>query len=329
MSKSKKDLTASDLNHQKKLKAYMASFWVNLILPPLKLVVGTLGNSMALIADGINSLADILSNIVVYIFLKISGKPRDKGHHYGHGKYETVAAFSLAAVMIIAASVIIARSVMSFIDYFTKGILPNEPDWAVVVVAFVAVAMKEWVYRYTMRKANETKSEALKAEALDHRSDVFSAGAVLLGATGSILIGDWARLLEPLAAFIVAILIIRMALEIWRPSLAKLTEGSLSEEIEEEILQIAGSVEGVDNPHNLRTRMLGSDVMAIEMDIRVDGHLTLFEAHDFSITVERKLRERFGEDTHIIIHQEPKLPYVHKEGAYLQELNAREESITE
>lgn len=318
----KKNSRELDAKSRKKLKAYMVSFWVNLVLPPLKLIVGTMGNSMALIADGINSLSDILSNIVVYIFLRISGKPRDKDHHYGHGKYETVVAFALAAMMIVAAALIIGESIMTFIDCFTKGILPNEPSWAVVVVALVAMIMKEWAYHYTMRKAKETQSEALRAEALDHRSDVFSAGAVLVGAAGSILIGSWGRLLEPLAACIVAILIIRMALEIWHPSLAKLTDGSLSEEIEDEILKIASSVEGVNNPHNLRTRMLGSDVMGIEMDIRVDGNLTLFEAHDYSIIVERKLRERFGEDPHIIIHEEPNLPYIHKVGGHLESQNA-------
>lgn len=306
-------------SHQKKLQAYMASFWVNLILPPIKLVIGIVGHSSALIADGINSLSDLLSNVVVYVLLKISGKPRDRGHHYGHGKYETLAAFVLAALMIVAAGLIIAKSAMTFVDYFVEGALPGQPEWAVVVVALFAMVMKEWVYRYTMRKAEETRSEVLRAEALDHRSDVFSAGAVLVGALGSILIGGWGELLEPLAAFIVAVLIIRMALEIWRPSLAKLTDGSLSADTEQEIIAIVNSVAGVSDPHNLRTRMLGSDVMAVEMDIRVDGHLTLFEAHDLSIVVEKKLRERFGEDMHIIIHQEPCLPYVHRIGGHLKE----------
>lgn len=303
---------ANEVRHQEKMRAYMVSFWVNLILPPLKLFVGVIGNSVALIADGINSLADILSNIIVYVFLKLSGKPRDDDHHYGHGKYETIAAFTLSAMMIVASAIIIAKSTITFVDYFTKGLLPEQPEWTVVVVALFAIVLKIGAYRYTLRKAKETKSEALHAEALDHMSDVLSATAVLIGATGSILIGDTARLLEPLAAFIVALLIIRMALEIWKPSLAKLTDGSLSKDIQEEILKIAGEVEGVYDPHNLRTRMLGSDVMAIELDIRVDGNLTLFEAHDYTIIIERKLRDQFGESTHIIIHQEPKLPYTHQ-----------------
>lgn len=306
-------------NHKAKVQAYHASLWVNSILPPLKLVVGFIGNSAALIADGINSLTDIISNLVVYLLLRVSGKPRDEDHAYGHGKYETVASFALGAAMIIAGVLIIADSGSTIANYFESGELPQQPAYIVLGVAIFAMALKEWAYRYTLKKSKETHSEVLHAEAMDHRSDVFTSLAVLIGAGSSILFGGVAQLMEPIAAIVVAGFVMRMGVEVTLPSLAKLTEASLPKETEAEILEIARSVEGITDPHNLRTRMTGSDTIAIEMDVRVNGHSSLYEAHDLTILVEEKLKERFGEETHIIIHIEPTLPYVHKLGGYKEQ----------
>lgn len=303
-------------NHKAKVQAYHASLWVNTILPPIKLVVGFLGNSAALIADGINSLTDIISNIVVYALLKVSGKPRDEGHSYGHGKYETVASFALGAAMLVAGILIIVDAGSTIGNYFSDGILPEQPDYIVLAVAILAMGLKEWAYRYTLRKAKETHSEVLHAEAMDHRSDVFTSLAVLIGAGASILLGGVAQLMEPIAAIVVAGFVMRMGVEVTLPSLAKLTEASLPKETEAEILDIARSIEGITDPHNLRTRMTGSDTIAIEMDVRVNGHTSLYDAHDLTILVEEKLIERFGEGTHIIIHIEPTLPYIHKVGGH-------------
>lgn len=306
-------------NHKAKVQAYQVSLWVNTILPPLKLVVGFLGNSAALIADGINSLTDIISNLVVYLLLRVSGKPQDENHAYGHGKYETVASFALGAAMIVAGILIIVDSGKTIGDYFSEGILPKQPAYIVLAVAIFAMVLKEWAYRYTLKKAKETRSEVLHAEAMDHRSDVFTSLAVLIGAGSSILFGGVAQLMEPIAAIVVAGFVMRMGLEVTLPSLAKLTEASLPKETEAEIIEIAKSVEGITDPHNLRTRMTGSDTVAIELDVRVDGHTSLYEAHDLSILLEEKLAERFGEGTHIIIHVEPTLPYIHKVGGYKED----------
>lgn len=200
--------------------------------------------------------------------------------------------------------------------YFTDGELPEIPSWIVLAVAAFAMGLKEWVYHYTMKKAKETRSEVLRAEALDHRSDVFTSLAVLIGAGCAIAFGGVARLMEPVAAIVVAGFVMRMGAIVTIPALNKLTEASLPQDTEEEILQIAESVEGIQLPHNLRTRMTGSDTIAIEMDVRVDGNIPLYEAHDLTIRVEELLRERFGEETHIIIHIEPMTPFVHKVGSY-------------
>ncbi len=297
-------------NHKAKVSAYRLSLWVNCILPPLKLVVGILGHSAALIADGINSLTDIISNLVVYVFLKLSGKPQDDDHDYGHGKYETVASLALGFAMIVAAILIIVHAGEVIADFFKKGTLPIQPEKTVLGVAIFAMLLKEFAYRYTIKKANETRSEVLRAEAMDHRSDVFTSFAVLVGAGSSILFGGTAQLMEPIAAIVVACFVMKMGVEVCHPALRKLTEASLPHDTEEEIINIARGIDGISDPHNLRTRMTGSDTIAIEMDIRMDGNTSLHVAHERTILLENALRERFGAGTHIIIHTEPLHPYV-------------------
>lgn len=292
-------------SHNEKTRAYLVSFWVNLFLPPLKLIVGAIGKSPALVADGINSLADVISNIVVYFFLKISGKPRDDNHTYGHGKYETVASFGIAAMMIIAAAFIIADSVMLILNYITDGVLPPQPRGVVLVIALIAMGLKVGAYLYTDRKSKEIGSDALHAEALNHKGDILSSFVVFVGAGASLLFGGWAQLLEPVAAILVAALIIEMGVSVWRPSLAGLTDAAVSSEVEKEILQVAASVPKVYDPHNLRTRMIGSERMAIEMDICIDGSKSLYEAHALAHQVQEALWKHFGVQHHIVIHQEP------------------------
>lgn len=289
----------------KKSKAFLVSFFINLLLPPVKLVVGILGKSSSLIADAVNSFTDVVSNIFVYFSLRISEKPRDKNHSYGHGKYETVATFLLSIVMMVAAVMIVLSASQVLLRFIVSRELPRRPDWYVIVVALLTVAVKLWAYHYTIRKAHAMQSEALRAVALDHRADIWSAMAVLIGVAGAIFIGGWALLLEPLAAIVVAVFIFRMAYTIFAPSLSKLTEATVDPEIEREIIAIANAVPMVQDAHNLRTRMVSNERMAIELDVRIDGTKTLIEVHHLVHEIVSRLQARYGSDTHIIIHPEP------------------------
>ena len=298
-------------NDQKKQRAYLLSSSVNIILPPLKLVTGILGHSSALIADAINSIGDIASNIVVYLFLRISSMPRDKEHTYGHGKYETVATLFIGVMMIIAGVMIIVNSAAVMEDFFTKGALPVPPDWVALIVALFTLVIKGLAYLYTRRQGIETRSEALMAQAQDHRNDVFSALAVAAGVTISRLAGGAWSLAEPVAAIIVAGFIIYFGVNICIPALAKLTEAALPDETIAEIKELVLQVRGVSDPHNIRTRMVGSSTFAVDMDIRVDGNMPLFEAHALTMEVEHLIRRKYGEETHINIHVEPSQPFRH------------------
>lgn len=303
---------SSQENAKRKQHAYLVSSSVNVLMPPIKLVAGIYGHSSALIADAINSISDVVANTVVYIFLKVSSKPRDDQHSYGHGKYETLASLFIAMMMILAGILIIAQGISTFFKFFNAGILPEEPALIALVISLLTMVVKEFTYRYTKSMAIKTRSEALMAQAYDHRYDVFAALAVVLGVLGARTIGGKGLLLEPLAAMVVAFFIIRAGIELARPSLMKLTDATIPNETIEEIKAMILEIPGIEDPHNFRTRMIGSDTMAIELDIRLEGTLSLYEAHDKTIDVEEAIRKRYGSDTHIIVHMEPKLPYQHK-----------------
>ena len=298
-------------NDQMKQRAYLLSSSVNIILPPLKLVTGIIGHSSALIADAVNSIGDIASNIVVYLFLRISAMPRDKVHTYGHGKFETVATLFIGVMMCIAGIVIIINSASVMEDYFTKGELPAPPEWIALIVAAFTLIIKGIAFLYTRKQGIRTKSEALMAQAQDHRNDVFSALAVAAGVTISRLAGGAWALAEPIAAIIVAGFIIYFGVGICIPALSKLTEAAIPDEIIEDIKSLVLQVNGVSDPHNIRTRMIGSSNFSVDMDIRVDGKMPLFEAHELTMECEHLIRRKYGEDTHINIHVEPLQPFTH------------------
>ncbi|MDO5036578.1 MAG: cation diffusion facilitator family transporter [Porphyromonas sp.] len=305
MRREKKSTLSPKERHARKLRASKVNVITNLILPPLKLTVGILGNSSALIADAINSIGDVITYATMHLFLKISGKPKDRDHKYGHGMYEVIATFALAAMMVVVAALIMAKSAKTLYLYFSEEVLPEIPSWSVVGVAIFTIVVKVALYYYTRREAQATKSDGLMAQAMDHKSDTFTASAVVIGAGGAILIGGMGALLEPIAAFIVALAIIRMGVSLLYPSFQKLTDSSLPEQDEEKVKSLALSVPGVHDPHNLKTRMLGSDRAAFELDICVNEDLSVRDGHQLADQVEQAIRSEFGENAHVIVHVEP------------------------
>lgn len=290
---------------KQKQRAYLVSSSVNIILAPVKLAAGILGRSSSLIADSINSLGDVLANAVVYLFLKISAKPRDKNHAYGHGKFETLAALLIGLTMLIAAIMIVVQSVSTLGDFFESGTLPPEPKYVALIVALITLVTKAVAYWYTRIQGQETASEALAAQAEDHRMDIYSAFAVSASILCAKFFGGNALLTEPIATIIVAGFIAKTATDIIRSSIYPLTDASVPDEVVQEIKELVSQVPGIYDPHNFRTRMIGSDTMAIEMDIRTHGSTSLYDAHELTIEAERLIRDRFGDDTHISIHVEP------------------------
>lgn len=276
---------------------------VNLILLLLKFLAGIVGNSAAMIADAVHSLSDFVTDIVVIVFVHFSNKPKDKLYDYGYGKYETLATAIIGIALLFVGLGILWSGAKSIYQYYTTGILAK-PDILPFVIALVSIVMKEWLYRYTVAVGKKVNSQAVIANAWHHRSDALSSIGTSIGIGGAIFLGDGWQILDPVAAVVVSFFIIKVAMQLFTPSINDLLEKSLPDDVEEKIEQIVLSFPGVSEPHHLRTRRIGG-YYAIDLHLRMDGSITLNHAHDTVTAIEHKLHEQFGERTCINIHVEP------------------------
>jgi len=277
---------------------------VNVILLLFKFVAGIVGHSAAMVADAVHSLSDFMTDVIVILFVRISGKPKDKGHDYGHGKYETLAMTIIGLALLAVATGILYSGVMKIVFWFNGGQL-EAPGTLALWAALLSIILKEGVYHYSMVKAHQLNSQAVEANAWHHRSDALSCIGTAIGIGGAIFLGQRWTVLDPVASVIVGIFIVHVSINLLRNGIGDLMEQSLPDEVEDEILQLAGSVEGVDEPHDLRTRRIGNHY-AIELHILMDGQIPLKEAHDKASEVEELLIHHYGEGTHVVVHVEPK-----------------------
>ena len=275
----------------------------NVALLTFKFIAGVLGHSSAMIADAVHSLSDFITDVVVLVFVSISAKPQDRSHDYGHGKYETIATFLIGLALVAAATGIVVSGCLKLIAWWGGEAL-SAPGWIALWAALLSIVVKELIYQYTARKGKQLDSSVMIANAWHHRSDALSSIGAAVGIGGAIWLGQRWTVLDPLASIIVGLMLVRVAWELLRTSSADLTECSLPEETEQEIENIIQSFADVQEPHNLRTRRIGNRV-AIEAHVRMDGSLPLHIVHERATTIERKLKERFGEQTHVTLHMEP------------------------
>lgn len=276
---------------------------VNFILLIFKFLAGIFGHSSAMIADAAHSLSDFFSDIVVILFVRISAKPQDNTHDYGHGKFETLASLIVGLVLAVA-------GIGFFIDGFEKSVAffkgesIEDPGWIAFAAALVSVIAKEGLFRYTITAEKKIHSPALAANAWHHRSDALTSIAVLIGTGGAIILGPKWRVLDPMAAVVVSVFIIKAAYSLMKPSLDELLEKSLPEDVKNNISEVISSIPGIMGMHKLRTRRIGSQI-AIEAHITMDGHMSLTKAHAISSEVEKRLRKEFGKGALITLHMEP------------------------
>lgn len=276
---------------------------VNLLLLVLKFVTGIISHSAAMVADAVHSLSDFVTDVVVVIFVRISSKKEDDDHHYGHGKFETLATVIIGVVLGLVGIGILREGIGSIVRAIRGEVLPA-PGIAALIAAIVSIVSKEWLYRYTVRKGKQYDSSSVMANAWHHRSDAFSSIGTAIGIGGAILLGERWRILDPIAAVVVSIFILKVAFDLAKSGLDELLEKSLPSSTIEEIRRTILSVEGVSAPHHLRTRRIGNHY-AIDVHIRMDGDLSLLHAHTIATEVERRVKAAFGADTYINIHMEP------------------------
>ena len=276
---------------------------INLLLLVFKFIAGILGNSAAMVADATHSLTDFVTDIIVIAFVRISSRPEDTDHDYGHGKYETLATAIIGLILMLVGAGLLYNGLTSIISVF-RGHHLESPGYIALWAALASILLKELLYQYTTIVGKRLNSQAVIANAWHHRSDAFSSIGTLIGIGGAILLGQTWSILDPMAAVVVSFFIFKVSFQLIKPCVDELVEKSLPKATEDKILSIVESYPQVSSPHHLRTRQIGN-IIAIEIHIRMDGDMSLKQAHEITRQIETSLRLEFGENTHIGIHMEP------------------------
>lgn len=276
---------------------------INILLLAFKFAAGILGHSAAMIADAIHSLTDFVTDAIVLVFVRLGSKPTDHDHDYGHGKYETLAS-AIIGVSLLVVGMMICYSGVTKTYHAMCGEPLLQPGFIALAAAVASVVLKEWAYRFTVRVGRRCHSEAVVANAWHHRSDALSSVGTTVGIGGAIILGEKWAVLDPLTAIVVSFFIMKAAWGVLSKAVDELTDGSLPKETEDEIESIVSEDNEVSVVHNLCTRRIGNRI-AIEMHVRMPGETSLYVAHHHATEIEKRLKQRFGADTHISIHLEP------------------------
>ena len=251
--------TESNFREKEIYKVTIVGSLVNFLLVIFKFTAGIIGHSTAMMADAVHSLSDFATDVVVIICVKISGKPQDEKHKYGHGKYETLATAIIGTLLLCVGVGIMINAANTIIGY-AQGKTLDKPGNLALIAAAVSIIAKEGIYQYTAWKGKRLNSKAVTANAWHHRSDALSSIGTLVGIGGAILLGNKWTVLDPITALIVSFFIIRVAIKLAKPCIDELLEKSLPKETEQKIMDIIQSIPEVKNPHNLRTRHIGNNI---------------------------------------------------------------------
>lgn len=279
-------------------------FVVNLLLAIAKFIAGVVGRSPAMVADAVHSVSDFATDAVVLIFVKLSSKPKDEDHNYGHGKYETLATTIIGIALVVVGVGILVNSAMSISDILKGKHTFERPGRIAIAMAAVSIVVKELLYWISVVVGRKVKSKAVIANAWHHRSDALSSIVTLLGIALAYRLGGMWSIAEPIAAIVVGALIISVGVPLVRVGFDELMERSLPREVEQKILDIVNQNEHSSLPHNLRTRMVGNSAV-IEIHIRVDGEMSVNHSHQITKDIEAAIRTELGHNTIVTIHVEP------------------------
>lgn len=292
------------LDYSKGEKITNWCLWGNVFLTGIKIIAGIFGNSKAMLADGLHSASDVIATLVVLVGLKIAKKPADDSHPFGHGKIEPINATIVGLILFYMGGKIIYESSSAIFhgEYTT-------PTYFALAAALVSIAVKEYMYRITIKIGNELNSESIKANAWDHRSDAYSSIGVFVGITGS-MIGaafgmDYLKILDPIAGIAVAFFILRIAYVITRSAIDNLMDASPDDELCENISKVIADVYGVEAiSRPIRARFVGPHLF-VDAFIRVDKSITVWEGHEIANSVKRSIMARVENIGDVVVHVDP------------------------
>lgn len=298
----KEDIDIIQQRNSEEKRCTLVGMTSDVCLSALKIVTGIIGHSSAILADGIHSISDTVTDALVYAMVRLSGKGVDEHYRYGRGKFETLAAFLISILLVVVALGLMTEGLKD-VWAALQGETLERPHNVALVVGIIAVVVKEGLYHYTRLKGRKTGSNALKAYAWHHRADALSTAATLLGVAGAMFLGERWRVLDPIAAIAVSVVILVLAYRLGRPAVEELLEVSLPNEEQEKIANIVINTSGVKAFHNLRTRRNGN-LRVVDLHIKVDGDLSVAQSHDITREIEQRLSQELGE-VMTNIHVEP------------------------
>jgi cation diffusion facilitator family transporter len=275
----------------------------NLGLSLLKILAGYFGHSQAVLADGVHSASDFVTDILLLVSLRIAAKPPDADHQYGHKRVETLMAAAFGLILVgVGASFI--RSGVIRIDQIVNHGLRYEIGWIATAGALVTAICKEYLYHYNLRWGQRLNNQGIVANAWENRSDAMSSFGTFVGVTAVVVGGQRWTVLDPIITVIVAVLIIRFALGILLPNINILIGRSADQDVVESIRAAAESIPGVQDAHNIRTRFEGSD-LAVDLHLDVLPTISVASGHELAEQVEKRIKASVPTVEEVIVHVEP------------------------
>ena len=283
-------------NYKLGKKVLLVTILANVVLALFKILAGVLGFSSAMLADGVHTLSDVLTSIIVLIGLRISSKEADEEHPYGHEKYESVFAKILSILLLLTGIYIGYEAISILISGEFK-----EPGKIALVAALSSIVVKEIMYHYTMKTAKKIKSISMEADAWHHRSDVFSSIGTFVGILGARM---GVPALDPITGIVVSFFIIKVGVDLYLKSVKELVDESADDKTIKKIIEKTNSVEGVRGIESLKTRIFGNRIY-VDIEILVDSFISVKEGHDISEKVHDKLEDEIDDIKHCMVHIEP------------------------
>ena len=286
---------------QRSLRATFLGLAANVALTAAKFLAGVLGQSQALIADAVESLADIFSSIIVWRGLVVAETPPDDDHPYGHGKAEPIAA-AIVSVMLLFAAVWIAFNALHVLN--EPRVAPS--PWTLVLL-IVVIVVKETLFRFVLRESETVESSAVETDAWHHRSDAITSAAAFLGISISLLGGKGYEAADNWAAVAAAAVIAWNGWRLLLPTVNELMDRSPDRELVEQIRRVAGTIPGVDGVEKCFVRKMGYQFF-VDMHVEVDPHMTVEKSHRLGHEVKNKIRAQIPSVRDVLIHIEPLKP---------------------
>lgn len=286
------------MNSKTAIQTSIFSILGNAFLAVIKFITGILGNSYALIADAIESTADVLSSILVWVGLKYSTRPADENHPYGHGRFEVISTFAVIGFLVISATVIAYESIANIRTPHAG------PETFTLYVLGGIILIKEFSYRYVIRKSEETKSSSLRADAWHHRSDAITSVLAFIGISVAIFMGEGFEAADDWAALTASVIIIYNAYRIFRPLLSEISDEQLYEDMIEQIRKVSVTVEGVVATEKCHIRKMGMTYY-VDLHMIVDGNISVAEGHQIAHNLKDEIQLKIPHIADVLVHTEP------------------------